>query len=339
MTVTNMADDRTVLTRPGTFNSRFASTATVLLAIGLIGAVAIFMLYDLKGSVSFALRLRAKKVGALVLVGISLSQAAVLFHTTTRNRILTPSMMGFDSLYLVIQFGAAYFFGTFAFLRLDERIRFAGTVAIMLVAALILHRLVLAKRSRDVFLLVLTGFVFGTVFQSLTSLTTRLIDPNEFVTLQDQLFANFSSVNDELLVISAALLGAALLFSRSLIAELDVLALGPDIGTSLGVQPARLVNRCMMIIAVLVSVATALVGPVSFLGLITANLAYSFTRTFRHKYTMRVASLLGAFLLVVGQFILQEVFDSATRLSDPTQHHHYVRRWCVFPTAPIARGS
>lgn len=286
-----------------------------LLGLLLVAVCGLFMTYDLQGSLSYALELRARKLGALCVVGSSLAYASVLFHTLSGNRILTPSLLGLDSLYVLIQTGAAFFLGTFAFLQIDVRLRFGVEVLIMLAFAGLLQRFMLGRYSDDLFLLVLVGIVMGTMFAGLTSLAVRMIDPNEFMTLQDQLFANFSAVNRDLLVVAAIVAGVAMLATLPMLGQLDVAALGRAPSVSLGVNHDRLVSRTLLVVVVLTSVATALVGPITFLGLIVSNLAYRVTGTFRHRYTLPVAVLLACLALVGGQFVLEEVFHSATRLS------------------------
>ena len=289
----------------------------VLLLLGLLLAMvtAVFMTYDLKGSLAFALELRGRKVGGMLLVGFAVAYSSVLLHTITNNRILTPSLMGFDALFVLIQTGAAFLFGTLLFLSIDVRLRFGIEVGIMLAFAAILYRLLLGGESRDLFLLVLAGIITGTVFSSLTALIMRVLDPNEFMTLQDLLFANFSTVNRDLLLISAAAVVVIIVVTRPLLGQLDAVAIGREHAINLGVNYRVLVRQCLVAIAVLVSVSTALVGPVAFLGLLVSNMAYQLTGTFRHRYTPPAAGMIAAIALIGGQFLLQEVFASVVRLS------------------------
>lgn len=292
-----------------------ARLAIVALSLALAAAAILFMTYDLKGSLSFALELRARKLGALVVVGTALAYSAVLFHTITRNRILTPSLMGFDALYIFIQTGAAYTLGTFAFLQIDERLRFLFEVAAMLGFAAILRRKLLSRHGEDLYLLVLVGIVMGSMIGGLTALLSRMIDPNEFITLQDQLFASFSAVDRNLVIAAAGATALTVVASIPLLSRLDAATLGRAPAIGLGVDYDRLVSRTLVIVVIQISIATALVGPVTFLGLIAANLTYRITGTFRHRYTLPVASLLGALALVAGQFTLEELLGSTTRLS------------------------
>lgn len=297
------------------FDPRAARLAIVVLAVLVAASVVLFMTYDLRGSLSYALELRARKVGALCVVGFCLAHSTVMFHTITHNRILTPSLIGFDALYVLIQTSAAYVLGTFAFLQIDERIRFLFEVAVMLLFASVLHRRLFRRAGDDIYLLVLVGIVMGTMFTGLTALVTRMIDPNEYLTLQDLLFPSFAAVDRDLLIAATGAVAVVVVASLPMVARLDVVALGRTTAVCLGVDHDRLLSRTLAVVAILVSVATALVGPVVFLGLIVANLAYRVTGTFRHRYTLPAAGLIAMLAMVGGQFVLEELLESETRLS------------------------
>lgn len=299
----------------GAFAPGRARTVVVGLSVLTVALVGLFMTWDLKGSLSFALELRATKVAGMALVGASLGVATVLFHTVTGNRILTPSLMGFDALYLLVQTTAAFAFGTFAFLSIDVRVRFAFEVAVMVGFALMLQRVFLRRSRHDLPAMLLVGVVMAGMFASLTSLAARLIDPNEFTTLQDQFFASFATVDEDLLRVSAAVVAVAFVLMWRWTARLDVVALGRDTAVSLGVDHEAMADRSLTAIAVLVSVATALVGPITFLGLLVSNLAYRMTGTFRHRWTIPVAALSGVAAVVGAQFLLEELLDFQTRAS------------------------
>lgn len=287
---------------------------TILAAVAL-AAVAAFCLIGLEGNWEYALRLRTRKVAAMVLVGFAIAYSSVLFQTVTNNRILTPSIMGFDALFVLIRTLVVFLFGSLTLSRTDPRLMFAVEVLIMVVFAGALYRSLFGRGSRDLYVMVLVGVIFGTLFGSLSSLVSRLIDPNEFVVLQDSFFASFNTVNAELLGVSAVLVVAAALYGGRMFRRLDVIALGRDHALNLGVDHRAVVNRALVVVAVLVSVSTALVGPIAFLGLLVANLARQVAGPLRHRVLVPVAALIGVITLVGGQFVLEQVFELSTTLS------------------------
>ncbi|EKF18470.1 iron chelate uptake ABC transporter family permease subunit [Nitratireductor pacificus] len=285
------------------------------LSAAALVAVAVFMTLGAKGQWDFILAFRGTKLISMVLVAYAVAVSTVLFQTVTQNRILTPSVMGFDSLYAAIQTAVVFFMGAHQLSTFDPRLRFVLEALIMGSLSLLLFRWLFLGRRRSLHLVVLAGVVFGVFFRSLSLLMQRLLDPNAFIVLQDQLFASFNTIDQELLVISGIIVVAASIVSRQLIARLDVLALGRDVAINLGVDYRRLVMLLFALIAILVSVSTALVGPVTFFGLLVANLAYQALGTDRHRYTLPAATLIAIIALVGGQTILERVFGFDTALS------------------------
>lgn len=304
-------------TKPEGFrvSNRRARLWVIATGVFFLLAVGVFMTYDLKGSLEYALTLRGKKVLAMTLVGTGLATASVLFHTVSANRILTPSLIGLDSLYILIQTLAATFFGVFVYLRVDARVRFALALGIMMLFAIGLNKIFISKAATDLPLLILGGIVMGGMFGSISALGARLIDPNEYVTFQDLLFASFATINEQLLGFSILVVLVCLLVTWRYNRELDLMTLGRAPAIGMGSSFDRVNRIVMILVAVLVSVPTALVGPVRFLGLLASNAAYELTGSFRHRFTIPVASFFAASMLIAAQFIVEEVFGFRTRVS------------------------
>ena len=96
---------------------------------------------------------------------------------------------------------------------------------------------------------------------------------------------------------------------------LDLLALGREMAINLGVNYQRSVMIVLGATTALVAISTALVGPITFFGLLVANLAYALVRSYRHGVIIVAAALLAIITLVGGQMILERVFSFDTSLS------------------------
>jgi iron complex transport system permease protein len=286
-----------------------------VLAVLVVAAVAAFMTVDVVGSWDYALMQRSRRVAAMLVVAVAVAVSTVLFQTVTTNRILTPEIMGFDRLFVLIQTLGVFFLGAATVTTADPRLRFAVEVVVLVVFGAALYRLVLGRTERDVYVLVLLGVVLGTLFSSVTLLASRLIDPNEFLTLQDLLFASFTSVDRRLLGMSAAVVAVVVAGIWRLLPRLDVVALGRETAVGLGVEHRRVMNQALLAVAVLVAVATALVGPVTFLGLLVANLSRQLLGTHRHVWVLPGAALLAVLALVGGQLVLEQLFGFNSSLS------------------------
>jgi iron complex transport system permease protein len=287
----------------------------LILAAAAVGVIVLFMTLNAKGRWDFILPFRGMKVLSMVLVAYAIAVSTVLFQTVSHNRILTPSIMGFDALYVLIQTGLVFTLGSAGLSALDPRLVFACEVAAMVVFSSLLYRWLFSGSSRSLHLLVLVGIVFGALFRSVSGFMQRIIDPNEFVLLQDHLFASFNSVDNSLLAVSTAAVIAASMAGWRLMHVYDVLALGRETSVNLGVDHNRVVTIVLMLVAVLVSVSTALVGPVTFFGLLVANLAYQIAGTHKHRFVLPIASLLAIICLIGGQLVLERVFAFDTALS------------------------
>ena len=90
----------------------------VLAALALVAVLA-FLLLGLRGNLVFVLQLRALKLLALLQVAVSIALSTVLFQTVTANRILTPSIMGLDALYIFGQTALVFSLGGLGYATLD----------------------------------------------------------------------------------------------------------------------------------------------------------------------------------------------------------------------------
>lgn len=280
-----------------------------------VAVCAAFMTLGTKGSWAFILSFRGAKLAAMVLVAYSIAVSTVLFQTVTNNRILTPSIMGFDALYVLIQTIAVFAFGAIRIDGIGPNLRFFAEAAIMVVFASALYAWLFSGVTRSLHLVMLVGIVFGVLFRSLSNLMQRMIDPNAFAILQDRFFASFNSVNADILLLAAIIVAAVTLYGLRFVNVLDVLSLGHDPAINLGVDHRRVVQRILLVVTILVSVSTALVGPITFFGLLVANLAYMIAPSSKHRAVLPIAVLLAILCIVGGQTILERVFSFNTALS------------------------
>ena len=296
---------------------RAASPAVVLgvLAIAVLAAVILFMTLDLRGNLGYVLPRRAVKVGAMLLVAVAVGLSTLMFQTVTANRILTPSIMGFDSLYLFLQTAVVFAVGGSALATAPAAGKFAVEVLLMVLFSGLLYRWLFTGGQRSLHLMLLVGIVLGTLFRGASSLLQRLIEPSEYIILQDLFFASFNQVDPALLWVSAAAVGAIAAAAWRLRHILDVLALGRDTAVNLGVDHRKVVTWVLLMCSVLVAVSTALVGPVTFFGLLVVSLGYQLCREYSHRWLLPIVSLLGAVALIGGQLVLEKVFGFDTALS------------------------
>lgn len=286
-----------------------------VLSLMTVFAAIVFMTIGAKGSWSFVLPFRGTKLAAMILVAFAISVSTILFQTVTANRILTPSIMGLDMLYILIQTTLVFMFGSAGTVALAPSLLFGLQVAIMIGFSGVLYLWLFSGRPQSLHLIVLVGLVLGVTFRSLANLMHRIMAPNEFIVLQDRLFANFNTVDVHILATAAIAVLAVSILGFKKLRTFDVLHLGRDPAIALGVDYKKTVSHILIIVAILVSVSTALVGPTMFFGLLVASLAYRVSASERHAILLPVSALIGILLLVGGQIILERLFSFDTALS------------------------
>ncbi|WP_226035979.1 iron chelate uptake ABC transporter family permease subunit [Aquibacillus saliphilus] len=286
---------------------------SLLAAIAVI-LVCIYLFLGISSNWDYILPRRASRVLAIVITGAVIAISTMIFQTITNNRILTPSVIGLDSLYLLVQTFIIFVFGSTSITVLNQNFNFIICVSLMVVFALLLFK-VLFRKGQNIYFLLLVGLIFGTFFGSLSSFMQVLIDPNEFFVIQNSMFASFNNVNTDILYLSIGIIVVVLLYFVRFYKYLDVLSLGKEQAINLGVDYDFVVKRLLIIVAILVSVATALVGPILFLGLLVANVTHEFLRTYRHGQLIIGSVFISIIALVGGQLIVDRVFTFSTTLS------------------------
>ncbi|MEI4486653.1 iron chelate uptake ABC transporter family permease subunit [Frigidibacter sp. MR17.14] len=286
------------------------------MAAALLVVSGLWLFQGLGRGWAFILELRAEKLAGMLIIGAAVSVATVLFQTVSRNRILTPQIMGFDALYMLGQVLMISGLGIAGYAAVPVGAKFLGETVVMTAAALALFGTLLTRAgSGDVARMILTGVILGVLFRSLGGLVQRAMDPNDFAMVQAASFASFSRIDGALLIWAAPIALLAMGAAWRLSARLDVLALGRDPAVSLGLAHDRVMVAALSLTAVLVAVSTALVGPVAFLGLITAGLGRALAGTARHARLLPAAALTGAVLVVGGQLLFERFLGLAGTLS------------------------
>ncbi|WP_154605992.1 iron chelate uptake ABC transporter family permease subunit [Arthrobacter sp. AQ5-05] len=286
-----------------------------VLGVVAVAVILVFMTIELRGNLGYILPRRAIKVGSMVLVAVAVGLSTVLFQTVTANRILTPSIMGFDALYILLQTVLTFVLGGQVVLSMVAPLKFGLEVLLMVAFSLLLYRWLFTGNGKSLHLMLLVGIVFGTLFRGVSALMQRLMDPSEYLLLQDLFFASFNQVDGTLLLVAIAAVVLVSIPAWRMRREYDVLALGRETSINLGVDHRRAATVTLVICSVLVAVSTALVGPITFFGLLVASLAYQLVPKFTHAVVLPVAILLGVISLVGGQLVLERIFDFNSALS------------------------
>ncbi|WP_085993493.1 iron chelate uptake ABC transporter family permease subunit [Oceanobacillus senegalensis] len=288
---------------------------TIILAVIALLLALLYIFYDLSGNIGYILPRRTIKVIAIILTGGAIAFATTIFMTITNNRILTPSILGLDSLYLLLQTFIIFIFGSNSLVMMESSINYFISVFLMILFSLLLYQFLFKGEGNNIYFLLLIGMILGTFFNSFTDFMQVLIDPNEFMVAQDAMFASINNVNTDLVWISVIIVALVMVYFSQFYKYLDVLSLGKDHAINLGVPYNYVVKRLLIVVAILISVATALIGPITFLGLLVVNVAYEMMKTYRHLYIILGSVFVSIIALLGGQFVVEKVFVFETTIS------------------------
>lgn len=285
------------------------------LALAALASIALFLCWDIQGNLGFVIPFRLRKIAMMCLVAYAVGASTILFQTISANRILTPGIMGYDALFLMLKTLMFAVLGSATMGSMPTGMVFILNMAVMTALSCLLYQRLFRGHSQSLHLMILTGVVLSSLFRSATNFLQSLIDPNTFLILQNSLFANFNNPDSATLAIAAIVIGLAGCGAYLCRHELDVLALGRETAISLGVPYRAAATRALILVAVMISVSTSLVGPVTFFGLLAAHLAYRLLPTHRHSVLIPATALVSITILLLGQAVLEHWLGFATVLS------------------------
>ena len=290
----------------------------IMAALVLLAAAA-YMTVDVNFGnaklLAYSMRIRAPKLIVMLITAFAIGGASLVFQSIINNTIVTPCLLGMNSLYTLIHTAVVFCVGSGSVLAANANAAFAIDLVLMGITATLIYSYLFKKTKHNVLYVLLVGTVLTSFFSSVQSTMTRVMDPNEYDTLLTTLVASFSNVNAEIIIFALIVLAAVIFFLRKELALLDVLTLGKEQAINLGVDYDRCIRRLLLGVTLAIAVATAMVGPISFLGLIIANLARQLLRTYRHTQLILGSALFGMIVLVGGQIIVEHVFTYAVPIS------------------------
>ena len=296
---------------------RRAFPAFLILGLLCVGLALVYVFQGMTPETwDFNMARRIPIVIALVLVGTAVGLSSVVFQTITTNYILTPSVMGLDNLYVLLQTLVLYFVGSTQLTTMQSPLCFMGALLLMVcVSTGIFFYMFRGQNGGNIYFVVLVGMIFGITFGGLSNFMQVLIDPSEFAILEGRLFASFNRINEELLLTAGLVIAAAVIWLVCDLRKLDVLTLGRSTAITLGVNYKWVVLRSLIIVSILASASTVLVGPVTFLGILIVSIARFIFPTYRHIVLMPGTALVGVAALTFGMLLTERWLNFSVPLS------------------------
>jgi iron complex transport system permease protein len=284
----------------------------IVIALIAIIIVAAFLFIGVKFHnhklLRYAMKLRIPKVIAMIITAFAIGAATIIFQSVINNTIVTPCLLGMNALYTFIHTSVVFVLGSGSILFTNDNLSFLVDLVLMGIIATVLYSWLFKMTGHNVLYVLLVGTVLTSFFSSIQSTLTRVMDPNEYDTLLTSLVASFSNINSGIIIFSVIILALIVVIFRKELALLDVITLGKEQAINLGVDYDRCIRRLLLAVTLCIAVATAMVGPISFLGLIIANISRQLLKTYRHTQLIAGAALMGVIALIGGQFIVERVF-------------------------------
>ncbi|GEE02907.1 iron ABC transporter permease [Gordonia spumicola] len=211
--------------------------------------------------------LRVDRTINALICGVALGLSGVLMQAVTRNPLADPGVLGVNA-------GAA--FGVVAGMSVFGVVGSVGTVWLALAGAAAASAVILAFSSSRVVAgspvrFTLAGVAFAAILSGVTQ-TLVITDESVLDTYRFWRVGSLTArpVADVAPVVAIVAVGAVLALSLS--SSLNALALGDDSARSLGARPVRVRVLSLVAVALLAGSATALAGPIAFVGLVVPHL-------------------------------------------------------------------
>lgn len=291
----------------------------LIMTVMVLLAAAAYMFIGVKFSnpklFHYSMKIRTPELVTMLITAFAIGGASIVFQSIINNNIVTPCLLGMNSLYSLIHTAVYFFAGAASIFAINSNASFAMDLVIMGITATFIYSYLFKKTKHNVLYILLIGTVLTSLFSSIQTTMTRIMDPNEYDTLLETLVASFSNINSEIIVFSVIVLALVIFILRKDLQLLDVLTLGKDQAINLGVDYDRSIRRLLLGVTMFIAVATAMVGPISFLGLIMANLARQLLKTYRHTQLVLGSAMIGMIVLVGGQLLVKHVFTYTIPIS------------------------
>lgn len=263
----------------------------------------------------YSMKLRSPKLLVMFITAFAIAGASLVFQTIINNVIVTPCLLGMNALYSLIHTAVVFAAGSTSILATNSNLAFLADLVLMAIVATVVYGYLFEKTRHNVLYILLIGTVLTSLFSSIQTTMTRIMDPNEYDSLLETLVASFENVNSEVIAASMAILAAVIFVLRRELAMLDVIALGKDQAINLGVDYDGCIRKLLLGVTICIAVATAMVGPISFIGLIMANLSRQLLKTFRHTQLIPGSTLFGMAILIGGELIVERVYHYSVPIS------------------------
>lgn len=246
-----------------------------------------------------------------IVVGASLAVGGALLQSLFRNPIIEPGLIGTSS---GAAFGAALYFvlgATFNFNAGEWTLPLAATAGGMLATLIVLLLAQSRQTGRSsVVALLLVGIAINALFFSGVGFLSYIARDPQARSITFWGLGTLSGANWHSVIIVGVSTIACIIGALRYARQLNALALGEDDALFLGVNIKRLKFELLIINTIMIAVATAFTGVISFVGLIVPHLLRMIHGS-DNRLLIRNSALLGAILLSLADLTARMVLRPA----------------------------
>lgn len=268
-----------------------------------------FFSYDPSSTEAMTIRVfRIPRVMTAVLAGIALSVSGLLMQTLFQNPLAGPYVLGINS-------GASLMVALSTMTGFSMFSSDFGLVGAALVGALGAGLFILfcSLYVRNKVSLLLVGIMFGSFAGALVSVVQSYSNPDDLKMFMLWSFGSLQNVQLEQLGLLSVVVFSGLFLTLFIIKPLNLLVLGDQNATILGVRIKFVRFLIVLITAILTGTITAFCGPIAFVGLIVPNIIKLVYKTTNHFHLL-IGSMLGGALLIVICDVLMQLLQSYVHL-------------------------
>lgn len=245
---------------------------------------------------------RMPRIVLALVIGAALGISGAIFQAITRNPLGSPDVIGFGfgsytgALVVIALFGGGYYLTA------------AGAVAGGLLTAVAVY-LLAYRNGLAGFRLIIVGIAVSAMLSSLNQWIILKIKLNQAITAAIWQQGTLTGLHWEQAIPVLVCVIPALIWLAYLGPQLPILQMGDDAAGALGVNPERARLAHFAIGVLLIAIATAAAGPISFVALAAPQLARRLTAS--PGVGLVSSAFMGAFLLLASDLVALRIFAPA----------------------------
>ncbi|MEG2149703.1 MAG: iron ABC transporter permease [Bacteroidaceae bacterium] len=246
---------------------------------------------------------RLPKAITAILTGTALSVAGVLMQTLFRNPLAGPDVLGVTS---GASLGVALLTLTSSALPIYILASW-GQISAAIIGAIVVLLLVVivSVRIPQTVSLLIIGMMFGNFAGAIVSILQSASNPDTLKLFITWTFGSLSSVSWAQMSIMMPVIVVGIALAWGMQKQLNVLLLGDNYATGLGISVFRTRLWVILSTALLAGTSTAFTGPIAFIGVTVPHIARGLFHSSNHRIIIPSSILCGAIIMLVCDLISQ----------------------------------